>query len=326
MSTHLSRSLRAASIAAAAATASLLLFSSAASAGSVPVDLRVVGSTGEVLGDYTQYTDSYSVKTDKKAACFGAGTEGSGATVDIRGRNALGALVDGAAAGDADLRPVSVTDAFDFGLGLCGVGSEVAPETGFWLLKQNHVESQSGGQETKVRRGDEITWYLDPDFADAPPVELEVEAPQRVIAGIPTEVKVFEYAADGTRSPAAGVSVTGAAAPTGPDGTTEISLAAADETLTAERAGAITDEALICAGSEASDCPKSAGSVIGGSSERDEIEGTKGPDSINAGGDNDEIDVRGGEVDDVSCGGGRKNEVKADREDEIAKNCEKVKF
>jgi len=325
MPTRFSRPLRAASIAASAAT-SLLLFTSAAGADSVPVDLRVVGPTGEVLGDYTQYTDSVRVKTDKDASCFGEGTEGTGRTVDIKGKTALGAVVDGAAAGDRDLKPVSVTDAFDFGLGLCGIGGEVAPQTGFWYLKRNNVESQVGGDQTKVKQDDDVTWFLDTDFADAPPAELELEAPQRVEFETPTQVQVFEYAADGTRTPAAGVEVTGASAPTGADGTTQVSLTTTAQTLVAQRAGAITDEARICAAAETGDCPKQAGTTIGGSSEDDEIEGTKGPDSIDAGGGNDEVDARDGETDTIDCGGGKKNKVKADRDDEVAKNCEKVKF
>ena len=256
MSTRFSSPLRAASIAATAAAASLLLFASAASAASVPVDLRVVGPTGEVLGDYTQYTDSVSVKTDKNASCFGPGTEGSGATVDVKGKTALGALVDGAAAGDTDLKPISTTDAFDFGLGICGIGGEVAPETGFWLLKQNNVESQTGGEGTKVKKGDDITWFLDSDFADAPPAELVLEAPASVEFDTPTPVQVFEYSADGTRTPAAGVEVTGASAPTGADGTTEISLTVASQTLVAQRAGAISDAQQICAGAKRGRLPE----------------------------------------------------------------------
>jgi len=325
MPLRLSRPLRVALFAALAATASLCA-AAAADAKSVPVDLRVVGSDGVVLGDYTQYTDSVSVKTDRKADCFGPGTEGSGAKVDVKGKTALGAVIDGAKAGDTDLKPVSVTDAFDFGLGICGIGGEVAPDTGFWYLKQDHVASQTGGDLTKVKKNDAVTWFLDSDFADAPPAELELEAPAGVLFDTPTEVQVFEYADDGTRTPAAGVEVTGASAPTGPDGTTEISLTTAYQTIVASRDGAITDEAQICAGDEARDCPKQPGTIIGGSSKPDKIKGTKGPDSIDAGGANDKIDSRDGEVDHVDCGGGKKNKVKADREDEIAKNCEKVKF
>lgn len=325
MPLQLSRPLGVALLAALAATVSLCA-AAAADAKSVPVDLRVVGSDGVVLGDYTQYTDTVSVKTDPDAECFGPDTAGSGDKVRVKGKTALGAVVDGAKTGDRDLRPVSVTDAFDFGLGICGIGDEVAPETGFWYLKQDRVASQTGGDLTKVRKNDAITWFLDPDFADAPPAELVLEAPARVLFDTPTEVQVFEYADDGTRTPAAGVEVTGASAPTGPDGTTEIALTTAYQTIAASRDGAITDETQICAGDEARDCPKQAGTIIGGSSKPDKIKGTKGPDSIDAGGANDKIDARDGEVDDVDCGGGKKNKVKADREDEVAKNCEKVKF
>jgi hypothetical protein len=319
------RPLRAALLLALAATA-LLIPATAASAKSVAVDLRVVGSDGVVLGDYTQYTDSVKVKTDPNANCFGPGNEGSGDSVEVKGKTALGAVVDGSKAGDVDLKPVSVTDAFDFGLGVCGIGDEVAPATGFWYLKQNHVASQTGGDLTKVKKGDAITWFLDPDFADAPPAELVLEVPQSVEFDTPTEVQVFEYADDGTRTPAAGVEVTGASVPTGADGTTEISLTTASQTLVASRAGAITDEAQICAGASANDCPAHAGTIVGGSSKPDKIKGTKGPDGINAGGGNDEVNAKDGEVDTIDCGGGKKNKVKADRDDEIAKNCQKVKF
>jgi hypothetical protein len=319
------RPLRAALLTALAASA-LLIPATAATAKSVPVDLRVVGSDGVVLGDYTQYTDSVKVKTDRDATCFGPDTEGSGAKVEVKGKTALGAVVDGSKAGDTDLKPVSVTDAFDFGLGVCGIGGEVAPETGFWYLKQNHVASQTGGDLTKVKKGDALTWYLDPDFADAPPAELELVTPAGVQFDTPTEVQVFEYADDGTRTPAAGVEVTGASAPTGADGTTEISLTTARQTIVASRAGAITDEAQICASSAASDCAPQAGTIIGGSSKPDKIKGTNGPDAINAGGGNDEVNARDGQVDDIDCGGVKKNKVKADRDDEVAKNCQKVKF
>ncbi len=307
------------------AAAISLTFAAAAVAKSVPVDLTVVDSSGAVLGDYTQYTDSVSIKTDKKATCFGGDTAGSGGTVDIDGPTALGAVIDGASAGDKDLKPVSVTDAFDFGLGVCGIGGEVAPETGFWLLKVDHVESQVGG-EGPVKKNNAVTWYLDPDFADAPPPELLLDAPERVELGTPTQVQVFEYDSTGTHVPAAGVSVTGASAPTGADGTTTIELTVANQTLTATRTGAISDAHQICAAGKLSDCPKSAGSIIGGSSQPDKIKGTKGPDSINAGGANDEVDAKDGEVDAIDCGGGKKNKVKADKKDEIAKNCQKVKF
>ncbi|MGI8461184.1 MAG: hypothetical protein ACR2OC_06045, partial [Solirubrobacterales bacterium] len=170
----------------------------------------------------------------------------------------------------------------------------------------------------------QITWFLDSDFADAPPAELVLEAPQRVEFDTPTNVQVFEYADDGTRTPAAGVEVTGASQPTDETGTTSISLTDARQTLAATRDGAISDESRICAGSELTDCPKQAPAIIGGSSKDDKITGGKGAKGINAGAGDDEVDAEDGEVDDIDCGSG-KDKVKADREDETAKNCEKVR-
>jgi hypothetical protein len=323
MPISLSWPLRGALLAVAALTISIFTASAEAS---VPVDLRVVDSDGAILAEQTQYTDSVALKTDPKANCFGEGTGGSGERVRVPGKTALGAVVDGQTA-DRDLKPVSVTDAFDFGLGVCGIGEAIAPQTGFWYLKQDHAASLSGGDQTKVKRFDEVVWYLDPDFADAPSAELELRGPTRVQFGEPFQVTVFEYSNDGTRGPAAGVSVTGATQPTGADGTTQATIPEGDvETgeLTATRSGAISDSARICAGSQLDDCPTEPGELIGGSRKADKIDGGDGPDAILSGGGKDKINSRDGGPDEVNCGGG-KDSVKADREDDIARNCEKVR-
>jgi hypothetical protein len=323
MPIHLSRPLGGALLCAAV----LFMSTFTASAGaSVPVDLRVVDSDGAILADHTQYTDAVSLRTDPEADCFGDGTGGSGDRVRVPGRTALGAVVDGQIA-DGDLKPVSVTDAFDFGIGLCGIGGAVAPQSGFWYLKRDQAATTTGGDLTKVKRFDEIVWYLDPDFADAPPAELQLVQPSRVEFGEPFQVTVFEYSDDGTRSPAAGVDVTGADQPTGADGTTQATIPEGDTDtgeLRATRSGAISDSARICAGAQLNDCPRRPGELIGGSSKDDEIDGGKGPDAIHSGDGADRIDVRDGGPDEVNCGRG-KDKVKADREDATARNCEKVR-
>ena len=87
----------------------------------VPADLRVVDSAGKSLADGTQFSGPATIKTSKKADCFGPGTGGSGGRVEVPGSTALGQLATaGAAFPGSD--PLSVTDAFDFGLGLCGIG------------------------------------------------------------------------------------------------------------------------------------------------------------------------------------------------------------
>jgi hypothetical protein len=323
MPIHLSRPLR--RVLPVAAAISLLALPASAGA-SVPVDLRVVDSDGSILAEQRQYTATVSLRTDPKADCFGPGTGGSGNRVRVRGRTALGAVVDGRIA-DRSLRPVSVTDAFDFGLGVCGIGDAVASQSGFWYLKQDHVGTATGGDQTKVKRSDEIVWYLDPDFSDPPAPELELKAPPRAQPGQSFEALVLEYADDGNAGPAAGVDVTGASAPTASDGTTQVTIEEGNDEigeLTAKRSGAISDSARICVASQTGDCPNRPGVLIGGSAKRDEIASSNGPDAIRAGRGDDTIDARNRDADEVDCGPG-KDRVRADREDRTAKDCEKVR-
>ena len=47
--------------------------------------------------------------------------------------------------------PLLITDAFDFGLGLCGVGSSVAKGKASWYLKVNHKGSRSAATRSSSR-------------------------------------------------------------------------------------------------------------------------------------------------------------------------------
>ena len=58
------------------------------------------------------------------------------------------------------LKPMQVTDAFSFGLGLCGVGGFKTTKKLSWYLKVNHVDPELGGDSVKVHRGDEVLWAL----------------------------------------------------------------------------------------------------------------------------------------------------------------------
>jgi hypothetical protein len=303
-----------------ATMATFALAAGSAQAG-VPVELTVVDSTGSILADYTQYTDENKIKTDPGADCLGAA--GSGDRVPVAGPTALSAVVDGAAYGDSDLRPVSLTDDTGFGLGVCGIGGKQAPSTGFWYLKQNRVESQTGGDQTRVERGDQITWYLDPDFSDAPPAELELVAPERTVIGQPVEVQVFQYDSTGTRTPAEGVQVTAASSLTNAEGKTTITPTTAIQQLQATRAGAISDSSSLCSAGDVADCPEKAPSLFGGSRYDDRITDTDGGDGVSMGPGDDRVNTRDRFIDTVNCGGG-KDVAKVDGKDEVAKNCEKV--
>jgi hypothetical protein len=301
-----------------------LTFSAAASAKSIPVDLRVIGPAGQNLADHVQYTGTTKIKTDPKANCFGKGNEGSGARVKVPGPTPIGAVADGTGV-VPDLRPLSTTDAFDFGLGICGIGGfdfEVT-DTAFWYFKVDHVNPQVSAETVKLDRGDEVFWYLTPDF-NTLPIELDLVAPARTTFETPTPVQVFEYADDGTKTPAAGVTVTGAQQPTDANGETTISLTAVSQTLTASREGAISDYAQICTQAQLEDCPKKAEDLYAGSRSDDVIKDGDGHDAVSAGAGDDEIETSDRFIDDVDCGKG-KDVVKADRKDEIAKDCEKVK-
>jgi hypothetical protein len=209
-------------LAAACALAFVLALSTAAVAVAkgVPADLRVVGSDGEVLTEQTLQAGTTSVPTSPKATCFGKGTGGSGKAVTIQGPTALG-LLGRAAKATPSLQPLLLTDAFDFGLGLCGIGGSEATSKLSWYLKVNHVNPELGGEAVKLHAGDEVLWAL---AAFPYPDELALVAPDRVMSGQPFGVRVFSYDEKGRKKPAAGVTVRGAEAPTGGDGRTTVVL------------------------------------------------------------------------------------------------------
>lgn len=212
-------------LAAACALALVLSLSLAASAVAkgVSAELRVVGKGGKTLTEQVLSTGTTTVKTSKKAKCFGAGNAGSGKSVTVKGATAMGLLAQ-ASKSTASLRPLLVTDAFDFGLGICGVGGNVVSGKASWYLKVNHKGATVGGDAVKLKPGDEVLWDLAPSFPY--PNELALEAPDSALGGTPFEVQVFAYDEKGKRKPVAGASVTGASGPTGPDGKTTVTLSA----------------------------------------------------------------------------------------------------
>jgi len=191
----------------------------------VPVELRVVGKGGKVLTEEDLRTSTIAVKTSPQANCFGAGTAGSGKSVTVRGATALGALAQSAKANSA-LRPLLITDAFDFGLGICGVGTSKVSGKASWYLKVNHKGATVSGDAVKLKAGDEVLWDLAPSYPY--PNELALEAPERADAGVPFTVHVYSYDEKGKRKPVAGATVRGATEPvtTAADGSASLTVAA----------------------------------------------------------------------------------------------------
>src|SRR5512144_1761505 len=151
--------------------------------------------------------------TSPQADCFGAGSNGSGQGVPVQGANALGVVVE-AAESRRRLNPLLLTDKFvvdGFGLGVCGIGGQVAAGTAFWYTKVDHTGLQVGGSQFPIHGGQQVLWYLAPNFP--PPAELVLDAPVRQPIGVPFQVTVLAYGDDGSSVPAAGAVVTGSGPP-----------------------------------------------------------------------------------------------------------------
>lgn len=236
---------------AACALALILVLSTAAlAAAKGPVaDLRVIGSGGKVLAEDSFGAATASIKTSPQATCFGAGTGGSGKTVTVNGPTALGMLIQ-ASKFTATLKPLQITDAFSFGLGLCNIGGSKATKTLSWYLKVDHVNPELGGEAVKVKAGDEVLWAL---AAFPYPDELALSAPAKATAGEPFGVRVYSYDDKGKKKPAAGVTVSGASEPTGADGRTTVTLTKPRRLIARHGKDIPSNQVAVCVGGK---CPK----------------------------------------------------------------------
>lgn len=231
-----------------------LVFTAVAVAKGLQADLRVVGSGGKVLAEKPVTSANLSVATSPKATCFGPGSGGSGDSVQVKGNTALGLLASGAKT-TAALKPLLISDSFDFGLALCGVGSSVAKGSSSWYLKINHKGQMVSGDAAKIKAGDEVLWALAkteaPDYTY--PSELVLTAPATARAGMEFTVRVWAYDEKGRKTPAEGAKVTGAATPTGTDGRTTVTLGKPAK-LSAKASGEIPSaKVAVCVGGK---CPK----------------------------------------------------------------------
>jgi hypothetical protein len=295
---------------------------SAAKAKTVGAELRVVGPSGQSLAQLQQHTATVKIETDPNAACFGAGTGGSGNEVRVPGATGLG-IVHDASATVRDLRPLSITDAFDFGLAVCGIGVFQAQGTASWYLKHNHAGSVVGGDQLVLKKGDEVLWYLAPTYPYPP--ELALDAPGNAKPRSDVPVQVLAFADDGTRTPAAGATVSGGNAPVTTDagGRATVQVGSGDATLRATRATDIpSDEANVCVADSVSQC--SPQQLIAGTGKPDRIKGTELADKIKARARNDRVKAGGGGPDRINCGTGKRDVAIVDADDTV-RACEKVR-
>ena len=291
-----------------------------AEARSTAADIRVVDAGDRTLAEGTQLSGPVSLRTSRKANCFGPGTGGSGKRAAIPAASALAQLAN-AAAVDSDLSPVGITDYFDFGLGICRIGRAVAPMSGYWYLKVDHRASFAGADQTTVHRGDEVLWYLITDYEDPIPDELGLKAPSRAEPGVPFEVRVTSYADGGEASPAAGATVTGAR------GRTTVRLDARAADLRATRPGSIPSDAEAVCTTRLSRCPAGFETTIGGTGRSDRITAGRGAERILAGAGKDEVDARRGRAPDaINCGAGRDRLTVARGTASRWRSCERIRF
>ena len=184
----------------------------AGAAKGVPVQVRVVTHEGKIVADRNIKTGSTRVPTSGRATCFG-GTPTDGSKL-VRGATALGALAD-LARSEAALRPLLITNAFDFGLGLCSVGDHVPTGEEWWALKVNGVAATTGGDTTYLRPGDDVLWFLARSYNEPLWEELVLVAPARLGSRSTVRVRVQAAAADGSKRPVAGARIFAAGAPAG---------------------------------------------------------------------------------------------------------------
>jgi hypothetical protein len=310
-------------LSAAATVCFLLAIAGPAVAKSVPVDVRVEGANDRALTADRYLTSGTEVTTAKQPP----NCNGTGATKQLPGPTALGALVDGSLV-NSRLDPLLVSDEFSFGLLVCGIGGDDASgASSFWLYKVNHVSPEVGADQFPVKADDDVLWFF-VEGAKNSGDELELVAPARVTPGQQFDVSVVAYDFAGAKRPIQGATVAGG----GASGTTDATGVAH---LTLNRAGNRTLRATlapnipsapekVCVNASLSKCAPAEGSRIWGSRRSELIAGTPGRDSILAGRGNDRIRVRRGSVDRVRCGRG-KDTVLAGRRDRVAADCERVR-
>ena len=304
--------------AALAACVVAVLAAPQAVAATVPAELRVEATGGQDLTHgWTYFSDSATLLTDTSEPCGGKGQN-----VTLEGANGL-SIVEHARRHNDRLDPLRVSDKFDFGLLVCGIGSFTASDSRFWTYKVNHVAPEVGAEQYPLKPGDDVLWSLqDIETGENTGNELELVAPTTVEQGEPFEVTVNQYDFSGQKSPAVGAAVGGKLTDAQGRATLTLDGSEASEILRAVRGTDIPSAPVrVCVGR----CERIAQKRIFGTGAADVIVAKEAiAERVNASGGADRIDVRGDSSSDrVFCGSGR-DRVFADQADRVARDCERV--
>ena len=311
--------------AAIAACALAVFTASSASAASVTTQLRVEANGHDIGPGWVYAHDSISYTTSQTEACGGSGESSA-----ITGPSALGLLLQ-ASGYTSRLDPVQISDQFEFGPFVCGVGSYTSSDSAFWLYKVDHVAPEVGADKFAIDGSQEqVLWYLADTATGANTGnELFLSIGDRFVeAGTPVEVTVLEYDANGDPTPAAGVRILGAG-----DVMTD---ATGTATLVFDEPGRQfirgvrgidipTDGTRLCVWEESeSQCGLFIAGRVVGTHDPDRISGTDDPDYILGRGGDDRITARDDVADGVRCGRGD-DVARIDPVDRVGRNCETVR-
>lgn len=171
----------------------------------VKAELRVQGGQLQSLDAGTTYrTGTETLKSSDKC---GPTTENSHT---IKGSTATG-LLETAQRENKKLRPVRVSDTFDFALLVCEVGPFGSfSATKAWLYKVNHKSPDVGGEQFELKKNDSVLWYFANFFTGSNTGdELVLKAPNKVTRGQDFTVRVEAYDSTGKKTPAEGVAISG---------------------------------------------------------------------------------------------------------------------
>jgi hypothetical protein len=320
----------------ACAVAALIAIGAGTANAAVVAHVRVLTPKAVLEQGRSYVTGSESIRTDPNAHCFLGGSGGSGDVVDIPGATALG-IVRSALRTNKALDPISVTDEFGFGLGVCGFGGYQGNESRYWSLNVNHSDPGVGGDHATLHEGDTVLWYLT-DYPQPP--ELDLRAPAGTDPG-GFQVRVLQHTCETGpppdyqvtcgAHPAVGATVTGGSSgpvTAGADGRATATAAGPGRlTLAATLDGDIPAEPVdVCVDPDPSACPTSHGEQIIGRPKADAFAGTAGWDAIRSRGGDDSIDLRDGGHDRVDCGGGDDKVIvdAGDDDDRLDSSCERV--
>ncbi len=289
---------------------------SLAAADDRPGELRVVDPT-QVLDPGTDYTPTLeTVKTDPRPTAS-ATAPAAAATSPRRRADRARPVARPPARRPRPSKPLSVTDQFGFGLGICGIGGERGRPDEFWYLKSNHEAAPVGGDQLTLderRRGPLVP---DADNFPAPnPAELELTAPATRRPAIRSPSGGQDACVDGSahvrrhlhRAPAAEVTIAGGtvARPPAPTAPRTVERDGPAELAATRGADIPSERAVASASPRRSDRARRARRADRRQPQGDDDQAaTKGSDSILARGGND-VDRRPkGGTDRVNCGAGK---------------------